>query len=93
MKLMIIGLLIAGYVQAESKPNVILIMADDLGWRDLACYGSTFYETPHIDRFAKSAIRFTEGYAAAPSCSPTRSSVMTGQYPARSGLTSAAGHI
>ncbi|EMI43758.1 N-acetylgalactosamine 6-sulfate sulfatase (GALNS) [Rhodopirellula sp. SWK7] len=72
---------------------MIMIMVDDLGWRDLACYGSTFYETPNIDRYAQSAMRFTEGYSAHPACSPTRCSVLTGQLPARSGFTSAAGHI
>ena len=86
-------LLAAGFAQATERPNVIVVMVDDLGWRDLGCYGSTFYETPHVDQFAKSAMRFTNGYSAHPACSPTRSSVLTGQYPARTGFTSAAGHI
>jgi arylsulfatase A-like enzyme len=75
------------------RPNVILIMADDLGWRDLSSYGSTFYETPHIDRFVASGMRFNNAYSAHPACSPTRSSVLTGQYPFRTGFTTAAGHI
>lgn len=78
---------------AADKPNVLLIMADDLGWRDTSCYGSTFYRTPNIDRLAASGMRFTNGYSAHPACSPTRSSVLTGQYPMRTGFTSAAGHV
>jgi len=75
------------------KPNVIFILADDLGWRDTAVYGSTFYETPHIDALAKSGMRFTDAYSANCLCSPTRASILTGQYPARYGLTDAVGHI
>jgi len=69
------------------KLNFIFILIDDLGWTDLGCYGSTFYETPNIDRFAKLGMKFTHGYATAPVCSPTRSSVMTGKYPARVNIT------
>jgi arylsulfatase A-like enzyme len=64
-------------------PNLILILADDLGQRDLGCYGSSFYETPYLDRLAAEGLRFTDAYAAAPVCSPTRSALMTGQSPAR----------
>jgi arylsulfatase A-like enzyme len=77
----------------EMKPNILFIVADDLGWRDTAVYGSTFYETPHIDALAASGMMFTDAYAANPLCSPTRASIMTGQYPVRHGLTTAAGHI
>jgi arylsulfatase A-like enzyme len=73
-------------------PNVILFVADDMGWRDCAAYGSEFYETPHIDRLVRHGMRFTSAYAAAPLCSPTRASILTGQYPARLGLTTAVGH-
>jgi arylsulfatase A-like enzyme len=76
----------------KDRPNILFIMADDLGWRDTAVYGSTFYETPHIDALARSGMRFTDAYAANPLCSPTRASIMTGQYPLRHGLTSASGH-
>jgi arylsulfatase A-like enzyme len=69
------------------KPNIILILADDLGWRDLGCYGSTFYETPHLDALARQGMSFTNAYAAAAVCSPTRASLMTGKYPARLHLT------
>jgi arylsulfatase A-like enzyme len=63
--------------------NVVLILADDLGWNDLGCTGSTFYETPAIDRLASQGMRFTTAYAASNVCSPTRASIMTGKYPAR----------
>ncbi|MGH9673553.1 MAG: sulfatase-like hydrolase/transferase, partial [Bryobacteraceae bacterium] len=69
------------------KLNFIFILIDDLGWTDLSCYGSTFYETPNTDRLAKLGMKFTHGYATAPVCSPTRSSVMTGKYPARVNIT------
>jgi arylsulfatase A-like enzyme len=65
------------------KPNLVLILADDLGWRDLGVCGSSFYETPTIDRLASQGMRFTQAYAAANVCSPTRASIMTGKYPAR----------
>src|SRR4051794_39292221 len=69
------------------QPNIIFILADDLGWRDLGCYGSTFHETPHLDRLAHLGMRFTDAYAACSVCSPTRASILTGKYPARIGLT------
>jgi arylsulfatase A-like enzyme len=72
---------------AETPPNIILIVADDLGWADLACYGADLHETPHLDRFAAENVRFTDAYAAAPICSPTRASIMTGKYPARLHMT------
>jgi arylsulfatase A-like enzyme len=65
------------------KPNFVFLLADDLGWKDLGCYGSTFYETPNIDRLARGGMRFTNAYAACPVCSPTRASIMAGKYPAR----------
>ncbi|MCC6731181.1 MAG: sulfatase [Chthonomonadales bacterium] len=68
-------------------PNIVLILIDDLGWRDLACSGSPFYLTPRLDRLAAEGMRFTAAYAACPVCSPTRASIMTGKYPARLGLT------
>ncbi|MEP6956919.1 MAG: sulfatase, partial [Chthoniobacterales bacterium] len=72
---------------AERKPNVVFILADDLGWRDLGCYGSTFYETPNLDKLAAQGMRFTAGYAACNVCSPTRASLLIGKYPARLHLT------
>jgi arylsulfatase A-like enzyme len=69
------------------RPNVLLITADDLGWRDLGCYGSPFYETPNLDALAQESAMFTDAYASCPVCSPTRASLQTGQYPARVGIT------
>jgi arylsulfatase A-like enzyme len=70
-----------------SRPNVIIVLADDLGWSDLGCYGSDFHETPSLDSFSQSAVRFTNAYAPAPVCTPTRASLMTGKSPARLGIT------
>jgi len=64
-----------------NKPNVILILLDDMGQRDLSCYGSTFYETPNIDALAEEGMQFTNAYAACPVCSPSRASIMSGKYP------------
>ena len=71
----------------KKKLNFVFILIDDLGWTDLGCYGSSFYETPNIDRLASEGMRFTEAYAACPVCSPTRGSIMAGKYPARLGIT------
>jgi arylsulfatase A-like enzyme len=70
-----------------SQPNILFILIDDMGWRDLSCYGSTFYETPHIDRLGREGMRFTNAYASCPVCSPTRASLLSGKYPARVGVT------
>lgn len=70
-----------------ARPNIVLILIDDMGWRDLHYAGSTFYETPNIDRLASQSTNFTNAYAACPVCSPTRASIMTGKYPARVGVT------
>jgi arylsulfatase A len=71
----------------RARPNIVLIVIDDLGWSDLACYGSKFYRTPNIDRLAADGMRFTQAYSACPVCSPTRAALMTGKYPARLHLT------
>lgn len=68
-------------------PNIVFILIDDLGGRDLGCYGSTFYETPRLDALAREGMLFTDAYAAAPVCSPTRASIMSGKYPANVGVT------
>jgi len=72
---------------AKKKLNFILVLVDDLGWMDLGCCGSSFYETPNIDRLASDGMRFTDAYAACAVCSPTRAAVLTGRYPARVGVT------
>ncbi|MEM7310308.1 MAG: sulfatase [Planctomycetota bacterium] len=71
----------------QRPPNVVFFLVDDLGWTDLGCFGSSFYETPHLDALAASGMRFTNAYAACPVCSPTRASLMTGKYPQRVGIT------
>jgi uncharacterized sulfatase len=76
-----------GKSDITARPNFLFILADDFGWSQLGCYGSTFYETPNIDRLASEGMRFTDAYAACPVCSPTRASIMTGKYPARLHLT------
>lgn len=73
--------------RSTRPPNVVFFLVDDLGWADVGCYGSTFYETPHIDALAASATRFTDGYAACPVCSPTRASLLTGRHPVRVDIT------
>lgn len=79
--------------QASVKPNVVLINIDDLGWTDLTCYGSEYYETPNIDKLASEGIKFSNAYAACAVCSPTRASLLTGRYPARIGVTDWIHHL
>ncbi|MEO2049760.1 MAG: sulfatase [Pirellulales bacterium] len=69
------------------RPNFVFFLVDDLGWADVGCFGSTFYETPHIDALCASGMKFTNGYAACPVCSPTRASIMTGKHPVRVDIT------
>ena len=77
----------------NKRPNFILINVDDLGWRDLGCFGSSYYETPYIDRLASQGMKFTNAYASCAVCSPTRASIMTGRYPARIGVTDWIHHL
>ena len=77
----------SGHGQSQQKPNIVFILADDMGQHQLGCYGNPFYETPNIDRIAAGGMKFVNGYAAAPVCSPTRAGLMTGKYPARLHLT------
>ena len=72
---------------ALQRPNVLFILADDLGYHDLSCMGSKYYETPHIDRIANEGMVFTNGYAACQVCSPSRASIMSGKFPSRHGIT------
>lgn len=72
---------------AAKQPNIVLFLADDLGWTGLGTFGSDFYETPNLDTLADKGMKFTNAYAACTVCSPTRASVMTGKYPARLRLT------
>ncbi len=70
-----------------ARPNFVFFLVDDLGWTDVGCFGSSFYETPNIDRLAASGMRFTSAYAACPVCSPTRASILTGKFPVRVNVT------
>jgi arylsulfatase A len=81
------GLTLTSKQIPKEQPNILVFLVDDLGCNDLGCYGSTFYETPHIDRLAEQGLRFTNAYAACPVCSPTRASLMTGLWPQRTGVT------
>ena len=73
--------------QKKPPPNFVFILVDDLGWTDLGCYGSTFYETPYLDALAQEGMQFTQAYASNPVCSPTRAAIMTGKYPTRVNIT------
>ncbi len=76
-----------GQKKKNARPNIVFILADDLGWRDMSNEGSTFYETPNLDRLAGSGMKFTRGYAACQVCSPSRASILTGTYPTKHGIT------
>ncbi|MEM7457613.1 MAG: sulfatase [Planctomycetota bacterium] len=71
----------------ENKTNFVFFLVDDLGWADVGCFGSSFYQTPNIDSLCESGMKFTNGYAACPVCSPTRASIMTGRHPVRVDIT------
>ena len=75
------------FATAADRPNIVVILADDLGWADLSCYGSTFHETPNLDELAAEGMRFTQGYASHSYCSPTRAALLTGRNPARLKIT------
>ncbi|MBL8812389.1 MAG: sulfatase [Planctomycetaceae bacterium] len=77
----------AGPASERRAPNIVMFIVDDLGQKDLGCYGSTFYETPNVDRLATEGVRFTNAYATCPVCSPTRASLITGRYPQRTQIT------
>ncbi|NND98176.1 MAG: sulfatase-like hydrolase/transferase, partial [Pirellulaceae bacterium] len=82
------GIITHSLPAAEARqPNVVFFLVDDLGWSDVGCYGSRFYETPNIDALAVEGVRFTDAYAACHVCSPTRASILTGKYPATLNLT------
>ena len=76
----------SGSSSAAEKPNVIFILMDDMGWRDVGFMGNTFIETPNLDRLAKEGLVFTTAYASAPNCAPTRACLMSGQYTPRHGI-------
>lgn len=78
--------LAANGADRPSQPNIVFILADDLGWTDLGCFGSGYYQTPHIDRLAAQGRKFTHGYTAGPNCQPTRAAILSGQYGPRTGV-------
>ncbi len=86
--LVLVGMssLFAGISRAAEKPNIVVFLADDLGYADLGCYGDEQVKTPHLDRFAEQGMRFTQFYAGAGTCSPTRSTILTGRTPYRNGV-------
>src|SRR4051812_21545333 len=77
--------------QAAKQPNIVFILADDLGYTDVACFGSKYYETPNIDKLAKDGIKFTDGHTCGANCQPTRASLMSGQYGPRTGVYTVGG--
>ncbi|MHB8970719.1 MAG: sulfatase-like hydrolase/transferase [Pirellulaceae bacterium] len=86
----LVTILLPSEVFAESpatkRPNIVFILADDLGYTDVACFGSKYYETPNIDRLAAQGKRFTSGYSCGPNCQPTRAALVSGQYSPRTGV-------
>ena len=87
--LLILAVLSTGTASAKSKLNIVFLLTDDLGWTDVGCYGSRYYETPNIDQLAGQGMKFTDAYAACCVCSPTRASILTGKYPGRLHITHA----
>ena len=86
LSILFLVLLTSNCPAAERLPNIVLILADDLGWSDLGCYAADLHQTPHLDRFATESLRFTDAYAM-PVCSPTRAALMTGKHAARVHMT------
>ena len=84
--LLLFSLNLCSHLQGSDRPNILLIVADDLGWTGLSCFGSTYYETPHIDRLAQQGVKFTSAFAAASNCAPSRASMMSGQYTPNHGV-------
>jgi arylsulfatase A-like enzyme len=87
VSLMVLMALLLDSCNTVDNPNIVFILVDDLGWKDLGCYGSEFYDTPNLDKLAARSVRFTNAYSASPVCSPTRAAIMTGKHPARVNIT------
>ena len=87
MGIVLASLAVPGHAKLATRPNIVFILVDDMGWMDIGANGSRFYETPHVDRLAAQGMRFTQAYAASPICSPTRASILTGKNPARINMT------
>lgn len=93
LTLALVAPLAAAAPKPARPPNILFILADDLGAHDLHCFGSTYHETPHLDGLAARGVKMTQAYAASPLCSPTRSSILAGVHPARSGITAPVCHL
>jgi arylsulfatase A-like enzyme len=87
MAIAFVFLAVSVVADGADRPNVIVLLADDLGQTGVGCYGSDLHETPNIDRLAKQGVKFTDAYAACTVCSPSRAALMTGKYPARLRVT------
>ena len=85
--LLLVVIVLYSCTKQKKQPNIVFFLVDDLGWTDIGCYGSSFYETPNIDALAESGVRFSDAYATCHVCSPTRASILTGKYPATINLT------
>ena len=85
--LLLVATIMFSCTKQKQPPNIVFFLVDDLGWTDVGCYGSNFYETPNIDALAEEGVRFTDAYAACHVCSPTRASIISGKYPATINLT------
>ena len=89
MGAVVIACAVSGCARAgepADPPNIVLIYVDDLGWKDLGVQGSAYYETPNVDRLAAEGLRFTNAYANAPNCAPSRAALLSGQYAPRTGI-------
>ncbi|MGZ0654860.1 sulfatase [Coraliomargarita sp. W4R72] len=94
MRYLLLSLILPLCMWAEtSRPNIVMIIVDDLGWRDLGCYGSEIYQTPNVDALASEGLSFSNAYASSPLCTPTRASILTGQTVGRLHLTTPVGHV
>jgi arylsulfatase A-like enzyme len=94
--IVLLSVMSLSYVFCQTKakqPNIVFILADDLGYMDVTLNGSKYYDTPNIERLAKRGMMFTNAYSASPLCSPTRASILSGQYPERMHFTAASGHL
>lgn len=87
MTVLLVGTSFLAAATRTDKPNILFILIDDMGWKDIGCAGSTYYQTPHIDRLASQGMRFLNAYSAAPVCTPSRGAIFSGKYPARTQLT------
>jgi len=85
--MMVLSIVALTRVHAQEKPNIILILTDDMGYSDIGCFGGNFVPTPNIDRIAERGVKFTQYYSAAPICSPSRTGILTGMYPAEWNFT------